>query len=479
MVADIGLPTSTFQRAGTSVKSHVLVLEKHSNAKDAPNGVSRMDVAGETVKELFENLRHLSVSPRSAVTQAEVKPAAPKAEAVKGLSAEAMVYLDMVRSQPDAFQNLLAIKQSTGRYVLSNDTQERIWQLTNPELFANTTVDQRSKLMTMYNWGSSGITFRPDLMPLITKGLAGLRGKVVTISASGDAAINRYRELSAPLYDALTAKPSAVTETAETTTDDGAPPAPASNADTVPTTLRTTFHAKKKVNWYVVTLDRKESPESYEQVKAVAKQHNGYWSSYKGLGAIPGFQFTKEADAKAFQAALSGPTTESVAPVAPALPPTDRATLINRIVGAARKPMPDIRPVTRSLGTDGNWYSMGGMPIGVSTTGETKSIGFAFANKDTGGVFGAVEKTRQALIDRFMARQDSNDAELRQELEKSSDERLQEQAAFWLKGAPAKPEKDAELTQQIAKLEQDTAAITDATMQNVGALYHLPIIFII
>lgn len=173
-VADIGLPAVTFQRAGTSVKTHVLVLEKHNDPQSAPPRMARMDMAGETIKELFEGLRSLSVLPRSAVTRTKDT----RADAAKGMTAKA-----------------------------------------------------------------------------------------------------------------------------ET-------PAPTLSSGTIPTTLRTTTHAKKSreagrpVPWFVVTLDQKLGSDAYSQVAALAKKNKGFWSSYRGDGAIPGFQFSTEAAAKAFQSAV-------------------------------------------------------------------------------------------------------------------------------------------------------------------------------
>ena len=173
-VADIGLPAVTFQRAGTSVKTHILVLEKHNDPQSAPPRMARMDMAGETIKELFEGLRSLSVLPRSAVTRTKDT----RADAAKGMTAKA-----------------------------------------------------------------------------------------------------------------------------ET-------PAPTLSSGTIPTTLRTTTHAKKSreagkpVPWFVVTLDQKLGSDAYSQVAALAKKNKGFWSSYRGDGAIPGFQFSTEAAAKAFQSAV-------------------------------------------------------------------------------------------------------------------------------------------------------------------------------
>lgn len=66
--------------------------------------------------------------------------------------------------------------------------------------------------------------------------------------------------------------------------------------------LRETTHAKRGHPLYVVTLDERTSREAYEGLKKEFTKLGGYWSRYKGRGAIPGVQFEDKAKAEAFVA---------------------------------------------------------------------------------------------------------------------------------------------------------------------------------
>lgn len=111
--------------------------------------------------------------------------------------------------------------------------------------------------------------------------------------------------------------------------------------------------------------------------------------------------------------------------------PTDRDALIEQILDASQRIMPEIVPSVRTKGSDGNWYSLG-FPQGVQSTGETKVIGFVFRNKD-GVTFGKAEPDRQTLIDQFKAKQQKDREEAKKDYEGFSLEKLQESAAYWLK----------------------------------------------
>lgn len=66
MVANIKLPSTTFERAGTQVMTRVVVIEKHSNPDEAPNGTSERDLSNASdIGELFDRLEDLNIQPRS------------------------------------------------------------------------------------------------------------------------------------------------------------------------------------------------------------------------------------------------------------------------------------------------------------------------------------------------------------------------------------------------------------------------------
>lgn len=70
--------------------------------------------------------------------------------------------------------------------------------------------------------------------------------------------------------------------------------------------LKESFHAKKNIPlWVVVLTDRVERPV-YEELNNRAKKLGGYYSSYKGNGAIPGFTFEKKEAADLFMQVKEG-----------------------------------------------------------------------------------------------------------------------------------------------------------------------------
>ena len=64
--------------------------------------------------------------------------------------------------------------------------------------------------------------------------------------------------------------------------------------------IKTSHHAKKNIPlWVVVMGDRVES-DVFNELKEKAKKFNGYYSSYRGQGAIPGFTFESAEEANLF-----------------------------------------------------------------------------------------------------------------------------------------------------------------------------------
>jgi hypothetical protein len=97
VVADIRLPSVTFERAGTKIRSHVVVLEKQKDpARAARLTQTRRDLSDvDDINELFDRLEHLSIPPRIEVPTNEngvpvtETPAANAATSSKGGSAPA------------------------------------------------------------------------------------------------------------------------------------------------------------------------------------------------------------------------------------------------------------------------------------------------------------------------------------------------------------------------------------------------------
>jgi hypothetical protein len=64
--------------------------------------------------------------------------------------------------------------------------------------------------------------------------------------------------------------------------------------------LGQTLHGKTGELVYVATAKLRVSPEEYNALNGLAKKNGGYYSSFRGRGAIPGFQFKSEAQRDAF-----------------------------------------------------------------------------------------------------------------------------------------------------------------------------------
>ncbi|HYN54418.1 MAG TPA: LPD38 domain-containing protein [Methylotenera sp.] len=61
-----------------------------------------------------------------------------------------------------------------------------------------------------------------------------------------------------------------------------------------------TKHTKKLTDLFVVQLAERVSKEDYTTLNSGAKNLGGYYSSFRGAGAVPGFQFTSRENAEAF-----------------------------------------------------------------------------------------------------------------------------------------------------------------------------------
>jgi len=73
-----------------------------------------------------------------------------------------------------------------------------------------------------------------------------------------------------------------------------------------------TKHTKKGTDLFVVKLSERVSREDYETLNAGAKRIGGYYSSFRGAGAVPGFQFTTREQAEAFVKLAQGDNAAAV-----------------------------------------------------------------------------------------------------------------------------------------------------------------------
>jgi len=73
-----------------------------------------------------------------------------------------------------------------------------------------------------------------------------------------------------------------------------------------PATLVASTHTKQHYPIWVVQLAERVDRAAYLKARELAHQLNGYYSSFKGNGAVPGFTFKEEAKARAFLVAVTG-----------------------------------------------------------------------------------------------------------------------------------------------------------------------------
>lgn len=116
----------------------------------------------------------------------------------------------------------------------------------------------------------------------------------------------------------------------------------------------------------------------------------------------------------------------------------DRTPLINAILDAAKRPMPEIAESSQLLCTDGEWRNCMGIPHGVQAVKpyQSRVVGYVWRDKN-----GTTYGTRAASPDELRARHAASEAGKRAEflthLEKATDKELQSQASYWLKTANA------------------------------------------
>jgi hypothetical protein len=72
-----------------------------------------------------------------------------------------------------------------------------------------------------------------------------------------------------------------------------------------------TTHTRDKYPLFVVQMETRVEADTYKSLLAAAKRLGGWYSSFKGNGAIPGFQFKDKVAAEGFMAAGRGETVKS------------------------------------------------------------------------------------------------------------------------------------------------------------------------
>jgi hypothetical protein len=100
-VATFVMPASTFERAGTSVNTQVIVLEKHSNPDDALNIHARtVDLSNaQSTGELFDRIEHLDLPDRMPSSKPEPKPVMIEHVTGKGKTITGIVRTDLTKDE--------------------------------------------------------------------------------------------------------------------------------------------------------------------------------------------------------------------------------------------------------------------------------------------------------------------------------------------------------------------------------------------
>lgn len=120
------------------------------------------------------------------------------------------------------------------------------------------------------------------------------------ISRKGEAALNGDQRIK---YDELTADSRKAMKQREEERQAQLKAVENVNAEMI---IKESYHAKKNIALWVVVLTARVERSVYEELNNRAKKLGGYYSSYKGNGAIPGFTFESKEAAKLFTEVKNG-----------------------------------------------------------------------------------------------------------------------------------------------------------------------------
>jgi hypothetical protein len=67
VMADVGLPPVTFERAGTNVKTHVVIIDRYDDASLVPYQRGRIDLEADNVNELFDKIEGMAAPERADI----------------------------------------------------------------------------------------------------------------------------------------------------------------------------------------------------------------------------------------------------------------------------------------------------------------------------------------------------------------------------------------------------------------------------
>ena len=257
MVADIQLPVITFERAGTAVRAHVIILEKQTDKENVTQlrEIGRDYTDADTINDFFNKIENTEAPDRIEPKVKEVEIPTEGEVTIDGLTFNLKgnppgnVYADLKTYDRARFGKVARTAEKHGGY----------W-LRSIKAFTFTGIKERA-------------AFLEDLA-------------------------NPPQPEAAPAAPA-TAAPGA------------AAPAPISAK------FRTAEfnHSKNGKRIFAATAVDRTSPEDYQRILAVAKRHGGYYSSFRGAGAVPGFHFPSEDARIQFLADMQGPKQEPLSSV--------------------------------------------------------------------------------------------------------------------------------------------------------------------
>ncbi|HWD38909.1 MAG TPA: lytic transglycosylase domain-containing protein [Fimbriimonas sp.] len=169
-------------------------------------------------------------------------------------------------------------------------------------------------------------------------------------------------------------------------------------------------------------------------VDSIDQQHAPVWGWETGKAQ----QVGSKTDGVVIERMPQKPVTpEKPAPVTvDKTAPEARAELIDRVVEAVRKDhqkrIGQPFQVIEFQGTDGKWYRANGFPKGVGSTGEKRAVGWVTLTPD-GTTVGQRYPSKEAWVEAQKAREDEAAKSMRDALESSDDQRIAEQAKYWLR----------------------------------------------
>lgn len=275
VVADMKLPSSAFERAGTNVNARLLIIDRYFNAKEAPGESIQRDYrSAEDVNQFFDRIEHAEVPPRT-------EPPSGAISATPPATADAQVALHRLLppEAPDAIvgpaQHMVAT--ATGeRTVGANPATKWTWETPKRVKLPGPAIDavrgwleansEKSKALGTGQGRQYTVRLTDDDPE------KGISSKMLVQVGNGGINIRRWRyEYDNPIQAA-------------------------------PGEFRTgeTTHGKTGEPVFVAALGQRVDNARYSELVQLAKANNGYYSSFKGGNAIPGFQFKSAEDRAQF-----------------------------------------------------------------------------------------------------------------------------------------------------------------------------------